>query len=353
MKPNKISPNKTSLKRERIDEDSENYHIKSYHDNNQLGIQFASDLHLETNLRIEDFESILKKANDFTNILVLGGDICNIHTKQHKDLLRRFLEYCANNWSKVFYIPGNHEYYYCDYKYVNDELENMCNEISSDPTIKGSITFAQYHVHYLEFQDKTVALIMTTLWSYIPPNHEKEIEDFMPDYSLISNFSNSNNNNNNSNNSNNDHQEKFTARFSSDLHEGMRNRIKVTVENLIQNSYQVLVFTHHAPTFQKTSDPIISAKNVNKRFAFASNCLSIIDNVSCWVYGHTHFNNDLIFTKTETKMTTILTSNQKGSERFGGYGKNPEDLSLDYCNTKHLLLTKNPSNSKINITINK
>ena len=167
----------------------------------------------------------------------------------------------------------------------------------------------------------------------------------MPDYSLISNLTSNDNNNN--------EDEKFTARFSSELHEEMRNRIKVTVENLVKNSCQVLVFTHHAPTFQKTSDPIISAKNVNKRFAFASNCLSIIDGVSCWVYGHTHFNNDLIFIKTETKMTTILTSNQKGSERFGGYGKNPDDLSLDYCNTKHLLLTKNHSNSKINISINK
>ena len=71
-----------------------------------MKFQLFSDLHLELldELKYNTFiNSIIPK----TNILILAGDICNIHHKY----FHQFMEFCDNNWQDVYYVLGNHEYY--------------------------------------------------------------------------------------------------------------------------------------------------------------------------------------------------------------------------------------------------
>ena len=39
--------------------------------------------------------------------LFLAGDICD----KNNPLFYKFLDYCSEWWEKVFYTPGNHEFY--------------------------------------------------------------------------------------------------------------------------------------------------------------------------------------------------------------------------------------------------
>lgn len=90
-------------------------------------IQYASDLHLEFETELQNFENIIKpiNLNRNSNVLILAGDIS---TTQHLPVLIRFLKYCKLNWRTVVYIPGNHEYYYSSFDEANKILSSVCEQ---------------------------------------------------------------------------------------------------------------------------------------------------------------------------------------------------------------------------------
>ena len=65
-----------------------------------LSIQIFSDIHIEL---WDKLPIIPIKAK----YLFLAGDICQLNHL----LFYPFLSFCSKNWEKVFYIPGNHEFY--------------------------------------------------------------------------------------------------------------------------------------------------------------------------------------------------------------------------------------------------
>ena len=66
----------------------------------RIVIQVYSDLHIELWNKIPEITPRAK-------YLFLAGDVCHIN----HPLFFPFLDYCSKNWTKTFYIPGNHEYY--------------------------------------------------------------------------------------------------------------------------------------------------------------------------------------------------------------------------------------------------
>ena len=66
----------------------------------KLLIQVYSDIHIELWNKVP----ILPVKAKY---LFLAGDICN----KNNPLFYKFLDYCSEWWEKVFYTPGNHEFY--------------------------------------------------------------------------------------------------------------------------------------------------------------------------------------------------------------------------------------------------
>lgn len=291
-------------------------------------IQHASDLHLEFEPNRTDFTDILlsQQSKNFntepgTNerdevYLVLGGDI---GTLTQLPVLKRFLEYCVKNWTKVFYIPGNHEYYHSDYDDANRRLKVLCDEIGVIFAL-----FESYVIHRPSSSPSTlfspspcrdIVLIMTTLWSDIPESNASIVKRSLNDYRLITTR---------------DNDEKgritrpFTPELSTAIHLEQRSKLKALVTSICEErSADIVVFTHHSPHMTGTSDPIFEGKETN--CAFSSDCSDIMkEGVPYWVYGHTHYNPKLL-----NVHGTMIVSNQRG---YSG------DLCDGYSPTKILIL---------------
>ena len=63
-------------------------------------VQVYSDIHIELWNKVP----ILPVKAKY---LFLAGDICD----KNNPLFYMFLDYCSEWWEKVFYTPGNHEFY--------------------------------------------------------------------------------------------------------------------------------------------------------------------------------------------------------------------------------------------------
>jgi 3',5'-cyclic AMP phosphodiesterase CpdA len=75
-----------------------------------ISIHLLIDLHLEIDLgEGPDYEHF--RITPKADILALLGDIGTLN----EDRLFRFLRQQTSQFSKVLYLPGNHEFYHCNY----------------------------------------------------------------------------------------------------------------------------------------------------------------------------------------------------------------------------------------------
>lgn len=79
-------------------------------------IFYASDLHLEMGA-----SNIVIPKGD---IAILAGDIFIAHKKYHKKYIDNFFDELTNSFTYVLYVFGNHEYYFNDYNFVRDDIED-------------------------------------------------------------------------------------------------------------------------------------------------------------------------------------------------------------------------------------
>lgn len=102
-----------------------------------MKIGICSDLHLE-------FQPIIIDNPGDVDVLILSGDICVARDlmayEPHLDPNMRFGKSdryhnffidCANKFSKVIYIAGNHEHYHGDYKYTISDLKKRLGYITN------------------------------------------------------------------------------------------------------------------------------------------------------------------------------------------------------------------------------
>jgi hypothetical protein len=66
----------------------------------RLAVQIYSDIHIELWNKLPELPVNSK-------YLFLAGDICRLT----HPLFYPFFDYCSSKWEKVFYTPGNHEFY--------------------------------------------------------------------------------------------------------------------------------------------------------------------------------------------------------------------------------------------------
>jgi Icc-related predicted phosphoesterase len=182
--------------------------------------------------------------------LVLSGDIGVVSRK--KDIYTDFLIRCKSKYKNVMVIPGNHEYYGCNYDRngVEEFMMNLCEKIG---------------VHYIHKRNVVIdgiRFIGHTMWSMI----EKYACPLVNDFS----------------------QQVFRSRDEYlSAHRDGYEFFKKEIENSRSFPEPIVIVTHHLPS-TKLIHPKYKNSAINS--AFASDVSSFIDltNVKYWFCGHTH-----------------------------------------------------------------
>lgn len=227
----------------------------------EIIIQIYSDIHIEVFNKLPE---IPVKAK----YLFLAGDICPLNHR----LFYNFFDICSSRWEKVFYVPGNHEFYsgkknyteldfeyklklnerYTNVYYLNDTFVKLNDEIN----VYGSIfwTFPSYTSTYRAKLD-------------------------IKDYSYIKYF-----------NTQVNHIVDLDINFIKELSENSF----VLLKNHLENTKKItIVMTHFPPIREGTYNPIYNKQKEDLKNYFTWNDETInnfnLTNVPIWISGHTHW----------------------------------------------------------------
>jgi len=248
----KIS-NNNCVKRSYFKKNSNNCNFKNFNDNyfkknNNHTLQYISDLHLE-------YREELPIIPPVSENLALLGDIGNPFNINYN----QFIKYASNNWNNVFLITGNHEYWQEKYNIqeVNDKIKN--------------ITSTYNNVHFLNnetFQLNNFVICGTTLWSRILARKDIIMgDDLYIKYNT----------------------ELITHAQINQIHQESVDWLKNTIHQSIINKKQLLVLTHHLPSYELIVDQFKTGRFAKYHDRFASDLDYLIkDPVKVWLCGHSH-----------------------------------------------------------------
>ncbi|AYV80974.1 MAG: metallophosphoesterase [Harvfovirus sp.] len=224
-------------------------------------IQVISDIHLEF-IDAPKFEEIVVPAAPY---LAICGDL----GLPYLDSYDNFLAACSKNFTQVFLIAGNHEYY--QWKRSSGEtftIDEVHLEIETIVKKYNNIHFLNNKSYILE--DEFV-ILGTTLWSEIQPenyfNASYQINDFKHIYY-----------------SENKTTSLITPKYITEkFHENV-NWLKTSINAF--SDKKIIILTHHLPSFQLIHERFKTSK-LNCCFASDLDYL-MTDSVIYWLAGHTH-----------------------------------------------------------------
>ncbi|HEY8934714.1 MAG TPA: metallophosphoesterase [Cyclobacteriaceae bacterium] len=215
-----------------------------------MKIQYCSDLHLEFKENKQYLsENPLQPKGD---VLVLAGDIVPLSLMKKHDV---FFDYVADHFETTYWIPGNHEYYHYD-------LADKCG--SFEEKIRSNVSL----INNKAVDHGEIRFVFSTLWSYISPLHQLDIQRGMYDFHVIKYKTAA-----------------FTVRDYNEQHETCLAFLKEELNT--KSLKKTVVATHHVPTFMnyptKYRDSILNE-------AFAVELYDIIEpsDAAYWIYGHHH-----------------------------------------------------------------
>jgi predicted phosphohydrolase len=227
----------------------------------KIAIQVFSDIHLELWNKMPE---IMPKSK----YLFLAGDICQLNNP----IFYTFMDYCSTNWEKVFYTPGNHEYY---------SKKRNFNELEFEYNYK--IGEKYKNIYYLN--NKSVSLnedinvYGTTFWTAPSFKSTYDAKQYLNDYHQISYF-----------NKDVNHVVDFDIKYVKFLAEESHNSLN---KYLNENNKKTIVMTHFPPLRTGTSAPKYMELNRTHDlyFSWPNGTLDNLklDNVMAWISGHTHW----------------------------------------------------------------
>ena len=241
----------------------------------KLKIQLYSGLHLELT---KVFPRILPLAK----YLFLVGNI----GKLSNTLLFNFLDYCTSRWEKIFYIPGNHEFYSGkkNYDTLNFEYELRIKERYKN--------IYYLNKNFVSLNDE-IDIYGSVFWTN-PPD-----DIYINDYREIKQFSET---------------KKYNIPINSIFMKKMSdNEVKSISTYLNNTKKKVIIITHFPPI----EDCIINEKCLNYKIYFAwNNILKELDlkNIILWISGHTQLSYDKIYNN-----SIRLISNQSDNSESNKY----------------------------------
>lgn len=233
-------------------------------------IQYVSDLHLE--FYEKAVFPLLVKPN--ARYLALAGDI----GQPTSPVFHSFLSYVSGNWDRVFYVPGNHEYYakYPAAKWKSNPPTPYHTRHSSLREIVSEFK----NIHFLDSdspsyfcEDENVAVVGNTLWTHVPDERLVDARLRMNDYSYIPIVQG-------------DVCKQLVPDITNMFHADGRRILETEINEWKRRGADVCVLTHHMPSFR-----LISSRWTNDPLncCFASSCEDLMQpHVKAWIYGHTH-----------------------------------------------------------------
>lgn len=243
-------------------------------------IKIISDIHLELLSKCDikyTIEKIIKNTD--VDLLVLAGDIGN----PFSHVYNQFIKLMSLNFQKTIIISGNHEYY------NGNSIEETDEKINS--------TCKHYNnIHFLNRSSinyKGYNFIGATLWSKIDTN----TNNFINDTKCIKDM---------------------TITKYNELHEIDKEYIL----SLIDKKNKNVLVTHHMPLIDLIDPKYEKYKDIKQWFA--SDLTEIIrdNNITTWIYGHTH--------KHSVKKYTINDKNVDFICNPIGYKNENKDSNYDY-----------------------
>ena len=224
--------------------------------------QLVSDVHLHGRQRAGEVAQTDAKA------LLLAGDVIEWHNAMDRKVGKEFLFEMAGRYERVYYIPGNHEYYGGRMDKAYQLMKDACEETG--------VIFA--HNQYLDMGDHV--LVAHTLWTNMnndDPLAKLTVKRGMNDFNYIF--------------------QPDGAMFAPEdamIHfaQGMRV-IRDAVKYADMLRLPVLVMTHHAPHAACLHPHFANAGAINYGY-FTNLEPFLLDNpqIKAWVHGHVHYAND-------------------------------------------------------------
>jgi|UniRef100_A0A6C0CXE4 DNA repair exonuclease SbcCD nuclease subunit len=239
--------------------------------------QIVSDIHIEELYpHIPDWTMYITKSAEN---LILAGDIGHVELP---DQYFSFIRNICANFTNVYLIPGNHEFYSRNnptrhtFEYLLTSLKNFVDTISN-------LTLLYDRLIYIS--DK-VALYGATLWSYIPKNaYNKPITIYYGDS-----------------------QTAIDKKWLNMMYKQSVDKLASTMENFDPDK-KLIVISHYAPTRHHT----IKVKDYKSVYYYSDLDLFLDRRlVHTWIFGHTHNNCDYI-----TLNGTRVVSNQYAGDFDG------------------------------------
>lgn len=241
-------------------------------------LRIASDLHLEA-FAFRDAELLVcdflpPDPRDAQSILVLAGDISS-----NSNQLLAFLAECCKKWKKVYYVPGNHEWYRHDYKRYSLELKSALQSKTAYGDAFNNLEFAIDDVGYEEHEDLGIRFIFCPLWADggVHPDDQHIVGSQLNDFRLITNMDGNT-------------FKRFTVRDMVYEHKKQKAKIKEFLSQPFDG--RSVVITHHLPSRKLVSSrfwPVDGSDGCNG--GFVGDCSDIIYSDIApwqWIHGHTH-----------------------------------------------------------------
>jgi predicted phosphohydrolase len=245
---------------------------------NKITIQVFSDIHIESWNKFPQIPIMSK-------YLFLAGDIGTLY----HPYFYNFLDYCSENWEKVFYISGNHEFY----------LKNKnFNELSFEYKYKLGERYK--NVFYLDNEfvslNDDINVYGSTFWTHPPFISKYEAQLYVNDYNWMSYFD-----------ENKGHVVDLDVYYVRQLANNCFNKLQTYLN---ETNKKTIVMTHFPPLRSETSHPkyLQEKKLINNYFAWPDSTLDKLNlkNIIAWISGHTHWTYDF------KKNGTRFISNQIG-----------------------------------------
>lgn len=241
-------------------------------------IQFASDLHLEfdDNRQYIEQHPLVPSGQ----VLVLAGDVTSLNYYRFRHWERRFFEQLADQYEKVIWIPGNHEYY---------RSRDMADDSPAlEESLHANVRLINNHTEFYE----GVRFVCSTMWSHIPFQKAPYIQRYLSDFHLIY---------------------KEGRQLTVEVYNQLHQQAIGFLEHELSKPFAgpTVVVTHHVPSFV-CEHPRHKGSALSTAFVSEQSSLIARHQPAYWIYGHSHGNVPLI-----QMGQTQLVTNQLGYVSHG------------------------------------